>query len=177
MELHLTPTDLGPLVSDVLEGMHSLISAQEHTVVLDVAPGPLPVRADELRVRQILFNLISNAVKFTPPGGRITVHAARRPMLLTVGGSEAERDAAWFAVSDNGIGIAPHEQLRLFSEFSQVDASHARRYEGTGLGLALCKRFVDLHGGQIGVESTPGRGSTFWVVLPVEGPQAASAAG
>ncbi len=176
MELHLTPTDLRPLVGDVLEGMQSLVAAKEHTVALDLAPETLVVRADELRVRQILFNLVSNAVKFTPAGGHITVRAVRRPMVLTAGGPATERDAVWIAVSDTGIGIAPHDLPRLFSEFSQVDASHARRYEGTGLGLALCKRFVDLHGGQIGVESTLGRGSTFWLVLPVEGPAAASAA-
>jgi signal transduction histidine kinase len=176
MELHFTATDLRPLVSDVLEGMQSLVGAKEHTVTIDLAADPLVVRADELRVRQILFNLISNAVKFTPAGGHITVRAVRRPMVLSSGGAAAESDAVWIAVSDTGIGIAPHDLPRLFSEFSQVDASHARRYEGTGLGLALCKRFVDLHGGQIGVESTLGRGSTFWLVLPVAGPTAASAA-
>ena len=172
MELHLTPTDVRALIADVLGNMDSLVSAKEHSVTLDLPDGPLVVRADELRVRQILFNLISNAVKFTPTGGQIVVRAVRRPMLLPgTGETQVERDAVWIAVSDNGIGIASHDLARLFSEFTQVDGSHSRRFEGTGLGLALCKRFVDLHGGQIGAESTPGRGSMFWLVLPVDGPR------
>jgi signal transduction histidine kinase len=98
-------------------------------------------------------------------------------MLLPGSGElQREREAVWIAVSDNGIGIAPHDVQRLFTEFSQVDASHARRYEGSGLGLALCKRFVEMLGGQIGVESTLGRGSTFWLVLPVDGPPTAAVA-
>ena len=96
-------------------------------------------------------------------------------MLPGPGARLAERDAVFLAVTDSGIGIAAEDVPRLFSEFSQVDQSLARRYEGTGLGLALCKRFMDLHGGRIGVESTKGRGSTFWVEFPVEGPLVAAA--
>jgi signal transduction histidine kinase len=174
MELHLTLTDVRALVSDVLAGMESLVAAKEHAIVMELAAEPLTVRADELRVRQILLNLISNAVKFTPRGGQIIVRGVRKPMVLPAGGgAHEERDAVWVAISDNGIGIAVQDQSRLFTEFSQVDASHARRYEGTGLGLALCKRFVELHGGQIGVESSLGHGSTFWAVLPVDGPRGA----
>jgi len=177
MELHLTPTNVSELLTDVLAGMDSLVTAKEHTVTLELAEGPLVVRADELRVRQILFNLISNAVKFTPTGGQIVIRAVRKSMLLSgTGESQGEREAVWIAVSDNGIGIAPHDVQRLFTEFSQVDASHSRRYEGTGLGLALCKRFVEVLGGQIGVESTLDRGSTFWLVLPVDGPPTAAVA-
>jgi len=177
MELHLTPTNVRELLTDVLAGMDSLVAAKDHTVTLELADGPLVLRADELRVRQVLFNLISNAVKFTPTGGQIVIRAVRKPMLLQGSGElQREREAVWIAVSDNGIGIAPHDVKRLFTEFSQVDASHARRYEGTGLGLALCKRFVELLGGQIGVESTLGRGSTFWLVLPVDGPPTAAVA-
>jgi len=175
MELHLTPTNVRELLGDVLAGMDSLVTAKEHTVTLELADGPLVVRADELRVRQVLFNLISNAVKFTGTGGQIVIRAVRKSMLLPgLGELQQEREAVWIAVSDNGIGIAPHDVQRLFTEFIQVDASHSRRYEGTGLGLALCKRFVALLGGQIGVESTLGRGSTFWLVLPVDGPPTAA---
>ena len=177
VELHITPTDVPALIADVLASMDSLVTAKEHSVTLDLPAGPLVVRADELRLRQILFNLISNAVKFTPANGQIVVRAVRKPMLLQgPGGAQAERDAVWIAVSDNGIGIAAHDLPRLFSEFTQVDGSHARRFEGTGLGLALCKRFVELHGGQIGAESTPGRGSVFWLVIPVDGPRSAALA-
>jgi signal transduction histidine kinase len=77
------------------------------------------------------------------------------------------------AVADTGIGIAGDDIKRLFTEFTQLDASYSRRFEGTGLGLALCRRFLDLHGGRIGAESAPGRGSLFWVEFPVGGPQVA----
>jgi len=178
MELHLTPTDIRELITGVLSGMGSLVTAKDHTVTLDLADGPLVVRADEIRVRQILFNLISNAVKFTPTGGQIVVRAVRKPMIFSDSREQRrEREAVWIAVSDNGIGIAPHDSPRLFTEFSQLDASHSRRYEGSGLGLALCKRFVEMLGGQIGVESTLGRGSTFWLVLPVDGPPSAAVGG
>ncbi|HVO34113.1 MAG TPA: ATP-binding protein, partial [Gemmatimonadales bacterium] len=79
------------------------------------------------------------------------------------------------SVADTGIGITKEDLPRLFTEFTQVDASLSRRFEGTGLGLALCRRFVDMHGGLIGVESTPGRGSTFWIELPLTGPQSSVA--
>jgi signal transduction histidine kinase len=80
------------------------------------------------------------------------------------------RDAIWVAVSDDGIGIRPEDTGKLFVEFSQVDSSSSRRAQGTGLGLALCRKFVDLHGGTIGCESIFGKGSTFWFILPVDGP-------
>ena len=82
------------------------------------------------------------------------------------------RDAVWLAVRDNGVGIRPEDLGRLFQPFSQLDSSTTRSQPGTGLGLALCKQFVELHGGTIGVESVVGQGSTFWLVLPIEGPEA-----
>src|SRR6266568_1558207 len=104
------------------------------------------------------ISLRSNAIKFTPDGGRITVVAA-----LVNGGSISE---VRIAVSDTGIGIAPEDQPKLFKEFSQLDASASRKYEGTGLGLALSRQLVELHGGTMGVESEMGKGSTFWFTLP-----------
>ncbi len=176
MELVLATTDLTQLVPDVLAGMESLIQARDHTVTVGLGSGPLLVRADEMRVRQILFNLLSNAVKFTAPGGSIVVRGGVRRSPLPLGRGVSERDAVWVAVTDTGIGIAPEDQQRLFTEFTQVDASFARRHEGTGLGLALCKRLIEMHGGRIGVESAPGAGSTFWVEFPVDGPPRAAAA-
>ncbi len=172
MDLHLMQTDVRTLIGDVITGMESLIQTKGHKVTLELGDAPLLVTADEMRVRQILFNLLSNAVKFTPAGGQVTVHAGQRRTTLPVaGGRRAEREAIWVSVTDSGIGIAKDDLPRLFTEFSQVDASFSRRFEGTGLGLALSKRFVEMHGGVIGVESTLGHGSTFWIELPLEGPQ------
>jgi len=176
MDLHLMQTDMRSLIGDVITGMESLIRTKGHKVTLELGDAPLVVTADEMRVRQILFNLLSNAVKFTPNGGQVTVHAGqRRSTLPGAGGRSIEREAVWVSVTDSGIGIAKDDLPRLFTEFSQVDASFSRRFEGTGLGLALSKRFVEMHGGAIGVDSTPGHGSTFWIELPLDGPQSAVA--
>ena len=176
MDLHLMQTDVRSLIGDVITGMESLIQAKGHKVTVELGDAPLLLTADEMRVRQVLFNLLSNAVKFTPTNGRVTVHAGQRRTTLPVaGGRRIEREAVWISVTDSGIGITKEDLPRLFTEFSQVDASFSRRFEGTGLGLALSKRFVEMHGGVIGVESTPGRGSTFWIELPLDGPQSSVA--
>jgi signal transduction histidine kinase len=110
--------------------------------------------ADERKVKQILLNLLSNAVKFTPEGGRIAV-------AVTPTG-----DGIQISVSDTGIGIAPVDQAAIFEEFRQVGRDDARKQEGTGLGLTLAKKFVELHGGQIWVQSQVGQGATFTFTLP-----------
>ena len=111
--------------------------------------------ADERKVKQILLNLLSNAVKFTPEGGRVGLTATAADGVITI------------AVSDTGIGIAPEDQAAIFEEFRQVGRDDARKQEGTGLGLTLAKKFVELHGGRIGVQSQVGQGSTFSFTLPV----------
>jgi signal transduction histidine kinase len=111
--------------------------------------------ADERKVKQILLNLLSNAVKFTPEGGRVGGAATAGDGVVTI------------AVSDTGIGIAPEDQAAVFEEFRQVGREDARKQEGTGLGLTLAKKFVELHGGRIGVQSQVGQGSTFSFTLPV----------
>jgi signal transduction histidine kinase len=111
------------------------------------------VEADQRKVRQILVNLLSNAVKFTPDGGRVVVSGARADGQVRI------------SVSDMGVGIAAEELGRVFREFGQT--ASARGQEGTGLGLALTKRLVELHGGRIWVESAPSQGSTFAFTLPV----------
>ena len=111
--------------------------------------------ADERKVKQILLNLLSNAVKFTPAGGRIGVTARATAEAITI------------SVSDTGIGIAPEDQAAIFEEFRQVGRDDARKQEGTGFGLTLAKKFVELHGGRIWVESEVGKGSTFTFSLPV----------
>jgi signal transduction histidine kinase len=111
--------------------------------------------ADERKVKQILVNLLSNAVKFTPEGGRVGLSATAAEGVLTI------------AVTDTGIGIAPEDQAAIFEEFRQVGRDDTRTQEGTGLGLTLAKKFVELHGGRIGVQSQVGQGSTFTFTLPV----------
>jgi len=125
-------------------------------VTFDADPAVTTLQADARRLKQILVNLLSNAVKFTPTGGQVTL-AVR---------ADLEQNLIHFAVRDNGIGIAPEDLERLFQPFTQVDTSLTRRYEGTGLGLALVKRLTELHGGHLAVESTPGLGSCFTVSLP-----------
>jgi len=109
---------------------------------------------DERKIKQILLNLLSNAVKFTPEGGRISITANK-----TDNGAE-------ISVSDTGIGIAPEDRAKIFEEFRQVGGDYAHKTEGTGLGLTLAKKFVELHGGKIWVESEVGKGSTFSFTLP-----------
>jgi signal transduction histidine kinase len=111
--------------------------------------------ADEQRVAQIVSNLVGNAIKFTEPGGRVTVEAFVNGPCLRV------------EVQDDGIGIAPGDRAKLFKRFSQLDMSNTRRAGGVGLGLTICKSLVEAHGGQIGVETAPGAGSTFWFTLPL----------
>lgn len=154
MELNLAPLDLA---SD-LEGVASILHEQAATrdLALIVAVDPLPqVVADRQKLTQVVINLVSNAVKFTPAGGTVTLSA--RP----------DGDHVRIAVADTGIGISDADQQKLFQPFTQVDSSLSRRHEGTGLGLALTRRLVELHGGTISVQSTLGQGSTFIVSLPV----------
>jgi signal transduction histidine kinase len=159
MELRPEPVELPALLAEAAGSVQAQAQQRRHALVVEPAEA-LRVLADRGRVRQVLLNLLSNAIKFTPDGGRITVGAAP-----TNGGA-----AARIAVTDSGIGIAPEDQAKLFQEFVQLDASASRKYEGTGLGLALSRRLIELHGGAIGVESEVGRGSTFWFTLPVVRP-------
>ena len=129
-------------------------SRHEIQLGLDVGTELDEVSGDERKVKQVIYNLLSNAVKFTPDGGRVDVSAAREDGHVRV------------VVRDTGIGIAPGDQERIFEEFSQVGRDPERSREGTGLGLTLSKRFVELHGGHITVESTPGKGSAFTFTLP-----------
>lgn len=117
-----------------------------------------PIFGDERKIRQVLYNLISNAVKFTPDGGSVIVRAG------TV--REDNRDYAEISVTDTGIGISSADRKRLFQPFGQLSHHLTKEHEGTGLGLTLCKSFVEMHGGHIRVESSPGRGSTFTFRIP-----------
>ena len=151
-------------LSDMVEQVTALLrnAATKRGLTLDFKIHPeVPeyIRSDPIRLRQILANLVSNAIKFTESGG-VSVEVARH------NGSRAEVELL-FVVRDTGIGMTEHQVKRLFEPFFQADASTTRKHGGTGLGLAICKRLVDLMGGHIGVKSQPNRGSYFWFVIPL----------
>ena len=154
MELEPATFDLPTAIGNAMALIRE--RAQKHAIALDVhiEPGLASVVADERKLKQILLNLLSNAVKFTPDDGRIEVRAR------CVG------DDLEIAVEDTGIGIAASDHEAVFEEFRQVGRQYTSKHEGTGLGLALTRRFVELHGGTIRVDSEPGKGSVFTFVLP-----------
>ncbi|MDG2526160.1 ATP-binding protein [Stenotrophomonas sp. HITSZ_GD] len=160
LELEITTFNLRELMDGVVQLMQR--AAEDKHLRLEVAIDPavrLSVRGDPVRLRQVLGNLIGNALKFTERGG-IDVSVRR------LGETKAQH-LLRFQVRDSGIGIAPEQQARLFRAFTQADASTTRLYGGTGLGLVICKRIIDLMGGRIGVESSPGAGATFWFEIPL----------
>ncbi len=160
MSLELEQFGLPGLAHEIAAAVHPLVARQNNRLVVECSDDSGSIYADRTKVRQILFNLLSNAAKFTAEG-TITI-AIRRERA---GGQGPE----WvcFTVADTGIGIAPEFLPQLFEPFTQVDATHTRQYSGTGLGLALSQRFCQLMGGAITVVSAPGTGSTFTVRLPV----------
>jgi len=154
MDLEISTFDLPVALGDAMSLVRERALNHGITLSLDAAPELGTINADERKFKQILLNLLSNAVKFTPDGGRIDVLANK------------EADGVRVAVRDTGIGIAPEDQAAVFEEFRQVGNDYASKQEGTGLGLALTRRFVELHGGRIWLESAPGAGSTFFFTIP-----------
>jgi signal transduction histidine kinase len=155
MDLDLSTFHLPTALSNAMTLIRE--RAQRHSIQLglDVDSRLNEMEADERKVKQILLNLLSNAVKFTPDGGRVDVIAKMDTTKVAI------------AVKDTGIGIAPEDHAAVFEEFKQVGRDYTRKAEGTGLGLALTKRFVELHGGEISLASAPGKGSTFTITLPI----------
>jgi signal transduction histidine kinase len=157
MELHPEPVILSEVIDGVLATLKSLAAKKQLLIASDL-PDDLPLAwADPPRLKQILYNLLSNAIKFTPAGGRVGV-TARAVVDSSRGAGEQYLEVS---VTDTGIGIAEEYLDRIFREFEQVvDTAHPKQ-EGTGLGLPLVKKFVEMHGGSVRATSTPGRGSTF----------------
>jgi GAF domain-containing protein/anti-sigma regulatory factor (Ser/Thr protein kinase) len=154
MELELTEFDLPTALDNALMLVRERAQRRSLTLHKDVDAEIGQVRADERKIRQVVLNLLSNAIKFTPEGGRIEVAAVPKDGLVEV------------SVSDTGVGIAREDQEKVFEEFRQVGTAD-KKAEGTGLGLTLCRKFIELHGGRIWVKSQLGGGSTFTFTIPV----------
>jgi len=154
MELELTDFDLPTALDNALMLVRERAQRRSLTLDKDVDAGVGQIQGDERKIRQILLNLLSNAIKFTPEGGRIELAAVPKDGLVEV------------SVSDTGVGIAPEDQEKVFEEFRQVGRAD-KKAEGTGLGLTLCRKFIELHGGKVWVKSQVGVGSTFTFTIPV----------
>jgi signal transduction histidine kinase len=157
MELQLETFLLAPLIADVVKTIEPLVAKNANRVVVNCDGAIGTLHADQMRLRQTMLNLMSNANKFTERG-TITVDARQ--------GQENGHDWVTIAVADTGIGMTPEQTGRLFQEFSQASSATASKYGGTGLGLAISRRFCQMMGGDLTVESEPGRGSTFTIRLP-----------
>ncbi len=161
LDLESVSINIRELVDSVKRLLEKPAEAKGLAMRAVVDPDVRPVvRGDPMRIRQILTNLMGNAIKFTQRGG-VSVRVSKR-------NDTATQHELLFAVRDTGIGLAADAAARLFQPFTQADASVTRRYGGTGLGLTICKKLVDLMGGRIGVRSEPGRGSVFWFTIPFE---------
>ncbi|HHA2974759.1 TPA: ATP-binding protein [Stenotrophomonas maltophilia] len=160
LELEITSFNLRELLDGVVQLMQRAADSKGLVLGLQLDPSVrLPVRGDPVRLRQVLSNLLANAIKFTARG-QVQLRVQRL-------GEGAAQHQLRFEITDTGIGIDQALQARLFQSFSQADASTTRIYGGTGLGLAICKRIIDLMQGRIGVQSTPGQGATFWFEIPL----------
>jgi signal transduction histidine kinase len=156
MELHLETFSARTAVAEVTAVIEGIAKKRQVAVLVEVGPDMEAVTLDQKKFKQILYNLLSNAIKFSDVGGQVELSARRldsRQMEVRV--------------HDAGIGIKTEDIKRLFNEFEQLESGPGRRFEGTGLGLALTRKIVKFHGGRIQVESIPGQGSTFTVALPV----------
>ena len=160
MLLNVAPLSVRDLVDSSVNALKGLAEEKNLHFTIVREPDDFMVTADAKRIKQIYYNLISNAIKFTNPGGHIKISVYKRDVYMES------------IVSDDGIGIAPEDQARVFQEFEQVDNSYTRRYSGTGLGLPIVKQLVELHGGQVYLESTPGKGTEVIFTIPLEQPQA-----
>jgi adenylate cyclase len=157
MELHLETFPLAPVIKDVARTIEPMATKNSNRIVIDCSADLGTIHADQTRFRQSVLNLASNANKFTEKG-TITIAAHQ--------GQENGRDWITIAVADTGIGMTADQMSKLFQEFSQASSATGSKYGGTGLGLAISRHFCRMMGGDIIVESEPGRGSTFTIRLP-----------
>jgi signal transduction histidine kinase len=180
MQLELSGFDIKELIAGSLVMFKE--KAMKHNIKLnaEIESGVETMNADEQKIKQVLFNLLSNAMKFTPDGSSVSVRARKVCKSQFAEHSEKESggelstvncghtDFIEISVEDTGIGISPEEQKKLFQPFQQLESTLTKKYEGTGLGLSISKRIVELHGGRIWVESGMGKGSRFIFIIPVD---------
>lgn len=155
LQLELTSTNISALIHEICEPLEPIANERGITLTQDVPAGLPPVRADRAKLRRVIVNLLSNALKFTPKGGRVVVRVEQPDSLLRI------------SVADTGVGIAPEDIPLLFDKYEQARHRATRGEKGTGLGLYITRQLVELHGGEIHVESEVGRGSTFSFTVPV----------
>ncbi len=154
-QLHTEILSMESLLKEMLDNMQSLAAKKGIALKISLESNPFYVEVDKGKINQVLYNLIGNAIKFTEDRGLVILRA------------KMDRDMVYISIQDTGVGISKKDQEKLFKPFSQLDSSVSKKYEGTGLGLALAKKLVVLHGGQIWVESELGKGSTFTFTIPV----------
>jgi PAS domain S-box-containing protein len=155
MEFHLEQVELVPLAGEMRDSMRMLAAEKNITLSFEVDSAMPAATLDRAKLKQVLYNYLSNAIKFTPDNGSVAVRVF------------PDRGETFrIEVEDTGIGIAAEDIPHLFADFQQLDAGSAKKYQGTGLGLSLTKRIVEAQGGMVGVKSTPAVGSTFWAILP-----------
>jgi signal transduction histidine kinase len=157
LDFKAEPIEMQPLLLEVVRLLQPQADRKQVQIHVQVRPGLEPLRLDRLRLKQVLTNYLSNAVKFSHVGGAVTVQ------VMPAAGHSVRVE-----VADTGIGIAAADQPQLFREFHQLDAGRARKHEGSGLGLALTRMLVQAQGGSVGVQSSPGQGSCFYFVLPCQ---------
>jgi CheY-like chemotaxis protein len=157
-ELHLQNISVNEICHSSMVFVKQLALKKFITVEYSPSPSDPTILADPKRLKQILVNLLNNAVKFTPEKGRVNLEVQM----------DANVGQVMFSIIDTGIGITPEDQQKLFKPFVQLDSSLSRQYEGSGLGLALVKKLVEMHGGSVGVESEAGKGSRFHFNIPTQ---------
>jgi signal transduction histidine kinase len=176
MEIRSEPLSLNDLFEGLSSVLKPLSEQKQLSLAIDVANDVPIIETDPAKLQQVLYNFLSNAIKFSPAGSRIDLRAEREPLPIETPAIAAEAgtlhptasSGVRISVTDRGPGIPPDLHELIFEKFRQVDASHTRGHGGTGLGLAISKELITLLGGTIGVDSVPGQGSTFWIVLPLK---------
>jgi signal transduction histidine kinase len=157
MEIRAEPLSLSDLFEGLTSILKPLLEPRQLSIRTNLAADVPLLQTDAAKLQQVLYNFLSNAIKFSPAGGEIGLEARR-----------ADTEHVRISVSDQGAGIDPEKQSLIFEKFRQIDASTTREHGGTGLGLSIAKELTLLLGGAIGLESVPGRGATFWVTLPIK---------